>query len=240
MPESFAAKNDMSAQPKEFLIGIPIYEGVDLLDVAAPFEIFNWMGVYWSQDPNTPTTVRVVLVAASLEQLKTRDGLTLTPDMTFEDFDEFSLDLLWVPGGAPDDLCRTMSDADYLGFLKSQSQSALFVASVCEGALLLASAGLLDGYEATTHWAFINCLKSFGGVKVAKGHPRFVVDRNRVTGGGISSGLDEALELVARISSYEIAKQVQSVTQYFPRPPINGTVPESGDCPISVADCVKK
>jgi transcriptional regulator GlxA family with amidase domain len=231
----------MSKQQNTFRIGIPIYDGVDLLDIAAPFEIFNWMGFYWSQDPDTPTTVKVLLVAATLEQLKTRDGLTLTPDATFDDFDDdCTLDLLWVPGGAPDDLCRTMSDSDYLGFLKRQSEKALFVASVCEGALLLASAGLLDGYQATTHWAFINCLKSFNGVKVAKGHPRFVVDRNRVTGGGISSGLDEGLELVARISSYEIAKQVQAVIQYFPRPPINGDIPDSGDCPISVADCAKK
>ncbi len=99
--------------------------------------------------------------------------------------------------------------------------------------MLLASAGLLDGYEATTHWAFIPCLKKFPKISVAEGYPRFVVDRNRVTGGGISSGLDEALELVARISSYEIAEQVQLVTQYFPRPPINGRITNSNTkCPL--------
>jgi transcriptional regulator GlxA family with amidase domain len=231
----------MTEENSTFKIGIPIYGGVDLLDVAAPYEIFNWMGYYWSQDARQPTTVSVRLIAATLDTLKTRDGLTLTPDATFDDFGEQdSLDLLWVPGGDPKNLCQTMSDSSYLDFLKQQSERASYVTSVCEGALLLASAGLLDGYEATTHWAFITCLKSFPKIKVAQGHPRFVVDRNRVTGGGVSSGLDEALELVARISGYEIAKQVQLVTQYFPHPPISGDIPnEAGACPVDVKSCRK-
>ena len=67
---------------------------------------------------------------------------------------------------------------------------------MCEGAILLAASGLLDGYLMTTHWAFIPCLTKFPKVKVAQGFPRFVLDRNRLTGGGISSGLDEAFKLV--------------------------------------------
>lgn len=126
-----------------------------------------------------------------------------------------------------------MNDKVYLDFIKQQSEKAVYVTSVCEGALILASAGLLDGYEATTHWAFVPCLKKFCKVKVADGYPRFVVDRNRITGGGISSGLDEALELIARASSYEIARQVQLVTQYFPQPPINGSIPDQNNsCPL--------
>src|SRR6185503_2278970 len=104
--------------------------------------------------------------------------------------------------------------------------------SVCEGALLLASAGLLDGYQATTHWAFIACLKSYSRITVVDGFPRFVIDGNRVTGGGISSGIDEAFELAARISSYAIAKQVQAVTQYFPKPPFSGDMLQPGKCPL--------
>jgi len=102
--------------------------------------------------------------------------------------------------------------------------------------MLLASAGLLDGYEATTHWAFVPCLKKYSQITVADGYPRFVVDRNRITGGGISSGLDEALEVIARVSSYQIACQVQLVTQYFPQPPINGGIPDRNDyCPLDGA-----
>jgi len=223
----------MPENDSAFHIGIPIYNGVDLMDVAAPYEIFNWMGYYWSQAPVAPRSVKVELIAATCDTLKTRDGMTLTPDTTFDAVEPY-LDLLWVPGGSPDALTAMMNDSIYLGFLQRQADGAGYVTSVCEGALLLASAGLLDGYEATTHWAFIPCLKSFCEIKVADGHPRFVVDRNRVTGGGISSGIDEALELVARVSSYEIAKQVQLVTQYFPRPPFTGDIPGSDTCPLNM------
>jgi transcriptional regulator GlxA family with amidase domain len=187
------------------------------------------MGTYWKA-----RAVKVELVAADEHMLKTRDGMKLTPDKTFDDFHKHAIqaDLLWVPGGDPEALGEMMRDSRYLNFLRKQSGAAAYVTSVCEGALLLASAGLLDGYSATTHWAFIACLKSFPKIKVADGYPRYVVDRNRVTGGGISSGLDEALELVARVSSYEIAKQVQLVTQYFPQPPFGGDIPGSDKCPL--------
>ncbi len=219
----------MAHQPPPFNIVIPIYEGVDLMDVAAPYEIFNWMGEYWKEK-----AVTVELVAATASVIKTRDRLKLTPDKTFDDFQNLQAHLLWVPGGDPEKLRELMDDSGYLNFLKKQSGAASYVTSVCEGALLLASAGLLDGYAATTHWAFIPCLKAFPKIKVADGYPRYVVDRNRVTGGGISSGLDEALELVARVSSYDIAKQVQLVTQYFPQPPFGGDIPGSDKCPIKL------
>jgi cyclohexyl-isocyanide hydratase len=146
-----------------------------------------------------------------------------------------TLDVLWVPGGDPSALKKLMTDSKrtYLDFLCSSSCKARFVTSVCEGALLLAAAGLLDGYEATTHWSFIPCLKEFPKVKVVEGHPRFVVDRNRITGGGISSGLDEAFKLVELLSSYEVAQKVQQVTQYYPCPPVASTLPEAEKCPFN-------
>jgi cyclohexyl-isocyanide hydratase len=217
----------MSQALPVFNIAIPIYEGVDLLDVAAPYEMFNWMGQYWQEQ-----TVVVELVEATGCAVKTRDGLKLTPDKSFDDYKQAQL--IWVPGGGPDSLQKMMGDTRYLNFLRGQSAAAEYVTSVCEGALLLASAGLLDGYEATTHWYFIPCLKEFKKIKVADGFPRFVVDRNRVTGGGISSGLDEALELIARVSSYDIAKQVQLTTQYFPRPPINGDISGNKKCTLKI------
>ncbi|HKC64934.1 MAG TPA: DJ-1/PfpI family protein [Pyrinomonadaceae bacterium] len=221
----------MHKETPGFNIAIPIYEGVDLMDVAAPCEMFNWMGVYWKE-----RAVTVELVEAEGRVVKTRDGAKLTPDKSFSDYQKHHLQaqLLWVPGGDPTHLQKTMRNSRYLNFLRKQSTAAVYVTSVCEGALLLASAGLLDGYSATTHWAFIPCLKSFPKIKVAAGYPRYVVDRNRVTGGGISSGLDEALELIALVSSYEIATQVQLVTQYFPRPPFNGTITGAEDCPIKI------
>jgi cyclohexyl-isocyanide hydratase len=119
----------------------------------------------------------------------------------------------------------------YLDFLITRSANARYVTSVCEGALLLAQAGLLDGYLATTHW-FIPCLKQFRHVKVAEGYPRFVVDRNRVTGGGISSGLDEALKMVELLAGYDVAQKVQQFTQYYPAPPVASVIPEPGGCPL--------
>jgi transcriptional regulator GlxA family with amidase domain len=219
-------------KPPDYNIVIPIYEGVNLMDVAAPREIFYWMGVYWKEE----RTVKVNLVASSPETIKTLDGLILTPDGTFDEYSEKNLraDLLWVPGGEPRRLQQMMKNPDYLDFLKKQSEKADYVTSVCEGALLLASAGLLDGYTATTHWAFIPCLKSFPEIQVAEGYPRFTVDRNRVTGGGISSGLDEALKLVSLVSSIDIAKKVQLTTQYFPKPPFTGDIPGSDKCPINI------
>jgi transcriptional regulator GlxA family with amidase domain len=220
----------MAQELPPFNIVIPIYEGVDLMDVAAPCEMFNWMGFYWQE-----RAVSVALVEARGCVVKTRDGLKLTPDKSFADYEQQQLQtqLLWVPGGDLEPLRQMMQDSCYLNFLRQQAAAAVYVTSVCEGALLLASAGLLNGYHATTHWSFIPCLKSFKKIKVASGYPRFVVDGNRVTGGGISSGLDEALELIARVSSYEIAQQVQLITQYFPRPPINGDIPGTDKCPLN-------
>jgi transcriptional regulator GlxA family with amidase domain len=209
------------------IIGIPIYEKVDLLDVAAPYEIFNWMKEF-----DQTLNVEVYLIAAEAGIIETRDGLMMKPHKIFSEVS--AVDALWVPGGDPAALKKLMNDParTYLDFLITCGQKASLVTSVCEGALLLAQAGLLDGYSATTHWAFIPCLKRFPAIKVVPGYPRFVVDRNRVTGGGISSGLDEALKLVELLSSYKIAQQIQQCTQYYPCPPVTSIIPEALQCPL--------
>jgi transcriptional regulator GlxA family with amidase domain len=125
-----------------------------------------------------------------------------------------------------------MNDQIYLDFLREQSRKAKFVCSVCEGAMLLAAAGLLDGYTVTTHWAFYPCLKRFRKVKLAKGYPRYCLDRNRLTGGGISSGLDEALMLIQLLKGSQAAQDVQQSTQYYPRPPVTSEIIPDGKCPL--------
>jgi transcriptional regulator GlxA family with amidase domain len=147
-------------------------------------------------------------------------------------------DALWVPGGAPDQLTRIINDPHkrYLGFIARQAAQSTWVCSVCEGALLAAAAGLLDGYTATTHWAFIPYLmQNAPKVTVADGHPRFVVDRNRLTGGGISSGLDEALQLITLLSGEAAAQQVQQTTQYYPNPPVTSEIPNVIATPMMAA-----
>ena len=126
----------------------------------------------------------------------------------------------------------------YLDFLVEQSKNVKYVCSVCEGALLLAAAGLLDGYTATTHWAFIPCLtERFKKVIVADGHPRYCLDRDRLTGGGISSGLDEALMLIQLLLGTAAAQSVQQTTQYYPRPPVTSEIPKADGCPVP-EECV--
>jgi transcriptional regulator GlxA family with amidase domain len=124
-----------------------------------------------------------------------------------------------------------MVDDAYIGFLKRQGQSAKYVGSVCVGALLLAAAGLLDGYKATTHWASIPCLQLFPEIEVVPMYPRCVVDRKgecmRFTGGGVSAGIDEALEIVGIIAGQDLAQAIQLLLQYAPRPPFDCGDPAS-------------
>jgi transcriptional regulator GlxA family with amidase domain len=203
------------------IIAIPVYQKVDLLDVTAPHEVLKWM------DPD----VDLRLVAGSTEKpIVTRDGFSFLATHDFASTPR--VNVLWVPGGDPIHALAPMMGGkapDYMNFLKQVAATADWVCSVCEGALLLAAAGLLDGYQATTHWQFVPCLKEFKKVIVADGNPRFVQDRNRLTGGGISSGLDEALRLVEILKGTLVAQQVQQTIQYYPRPPVDSQIPDAGD-----------
>jgi cyclohexyl-isocyanide hydratase len=201
--------------------GIPVYDDVDLLDVTAPFEILKWM------DPK----IDLRLIAPKPAKITARNG-GFSFDAPYGFNDVPKLDVLWVPGGDPAALKKIMSGKNqaYLEFMKDRSANAKYVCSVCEGALLLAKAGLLDGYECTTHWYFIPCLKQFCHVKVVEGFPRFVLDRNRLTGGGVSSGLDESLKLVELLSDYATAQSVQQNIQYYPCPPVASTISQIDKC----------
>ena len=206
-------------------LGIPVYQGVDLLDVAGPYEMFKWVDstkgldtVILSEDGGPVTSVNGL-------RFEAHSSFARTP----------ALDIVWVPGGPAETLAKMMSDpgSAYFTYLKQAAAGAKWICSVCEGALLLALAGLLDGHQATTHWAVQRCLQKFPKVDVDSGHPRFVVSGNRLTGGGISSGLDEALKLIELVFDEATAIDVQQTTQYFPQPPVSGTIPPAPDCTVS-------
>ena len=202
-------------------IVIPVYEGVDLLDVCGPSEMFDWAGY------------QVDLVAEVPGKVVFNNGFTFEIAAGLDAVQP--CDALWIPGGAPDQLSRIIHDPmrTYLDFLTAQASVSAYVCSVCEGALLAAAAGLLGGYRATTHWAFLPYLmQNYPDVKIADGHPRFVVDGNRLTGGGISSGLDEALQLIAILSGQETAENVQQTTQYYPDPPVSSLIPNTLTSPM--------
>jgi cyclohexyl-isocyanide hydratase len=207
-----------------FRLGIPIYQGVNLLDVAGPLEMFYWAG----RDNNLQT----ILVSADGGPVTSINGVRFEAQASFAQTP--ALDILWVPGGSPVALEAIMNDpySPYLQYLRQIAVNAKWVCSVCEGAMLLAQAGLLDGHNATTHWAFVACLQSFPKITVDTNNERFVVSGNRLTGGGISSGLDEALKLISLLFDDEAAKDVQVSTQYFPKPPVMGAIPPTPACMI--------
>jgi transcriptional regulator GlxA family with amidase domain len=206
-------------------LGIPIYEGVNLLDVTGPLEFFYWAGR--SHDLET------VLVSSNGRGVTSINGVRFEPQSSFAKTQ--ALDILWVPGGSPAALETIMKDpkSSYLRYIRQVSADAKWICSVCEGALLLARAGLLDGHAVTTHWAFVECLQRFPRIEVDATHQRFVVSGNRLTGGGISSGLDEALKLISLLFGDDSAKKVQVTTQYFPRPPVMGMIPPTPRCMIN-------
>lgn len=209
---------------------IPVYDGFDLLDVCGPSEMFNWADYDWANGRSTWTVDLVaevpgLVTAGNGFQLNVPNGLPARIGQ---------YDAMWVPGGDPSALDRIIHDPKrtYLDFIAHQAVASTWVCSVCEGALLAAAAGLLNGYSATTHWAFYPYLKEyFPQVSVVPDYPRFVTDRNRLTGGGISSGLDEALELIEQISGTASAMETQRTTQYYPDPPVTSQIPANVPMP---------
>ena len=224
-------------------LGIPIYQGVNLLDVAGPLEMF-----YWADDelknqgrPESERLTSVLISEDGKTIVESINGVKFMPQESFAQAP--TLDILWVPGGDPDVLGQIMSDPQhpYLKYLRQVAAQATWVCSVCEGALLLARADLLDGHEATTHWFFVKCLQEFP-ITVDTEHKRFVESvkqiggktERRLTGGGISSGLDEALKLIMLLYGENVAKAAQRSTQYYPDPPVTDKLPDK------IPDCIVK
>lgn len=210
-------------------IVIPVYNGVNLLDVVGPLEMFFWV--------DQGKDFRAITVSEDGEAVTSVNGISFlgAEKSSFADWtmsDPPPVSALWVPGGDPKVLRAMMEDENhpYFAFIQEVAERATWVCSVCEGALLMARAGLLDGYEATTHWAFVNCLKGFSKVKVIEGLPRYCLSGNRLTGGGISSGLDEALKRIELMAGTAAAGDVQQTTQYFPDPPVSNPITSIPPC----------
>ena len=177
-------------------VGFPLYEGFDSLDVIGPFQTFTFAGM------------DRYLLGPTSDAITSFEGVALKPRTTFDD-PKLKLDILFVPGGAdPVSVLKKgrLGNNCYLDFLARQAPHCMLVCSVCTGALLLAGAGLLDGHMATTHWAFKPVLSLFQ-CKVVDDYRRYIKSGNRVTGGGISSGLDEALYIVSLLYGSDQARQ---------------------------------
>jgi cyclohexyl-isocyanide hydratase len=154
----------------------------------------------------------VHLVWKDLDPVRTTSGMRILPTTTLRDSPP--LDVLVVPGGYG--TADLLDDGTVLDWLAMQAKTARYVTSVCTGALLLGAAGLLQGYDAATHWAYMGLLPCFGARPVRK---RVVVDRNRITAGGVTAGIDFGLRIVAELAGEEAAEMIQLGLEYDPEPP---------------------
>lgn len=189
--------------------GMVLFPNLTQLDLTGPYEVFARL-------PRT----KVYLVAAALTPVRSERGLTISPDATFESVP--ALDIICVPGGPGVD--AMMEDEALLQFLGAQAPGAQYVTSVCTGALVLGAAGLLRGYRATTHWLSQEILALFGAEPVDE---RVVIDRNRITGGGVTAGIDFGLIVAAEVFGPAVAQEVQLVLEYCPAPPFSGGSPKT-------------
>lgn len=196
------------------IIGMVLFPGLTQLDLTGPFEVFGRL----------PSTT-VLLIAEHTAPVKSDAGLLLTPDITFDDCPQ--VDVLFVPGGKG--VFEAMQHTPLIRFLQQQAVQARYITAVCTGALVLAAAGLLDGYIATTHWLSLELLKLF---PVTVLRQRVVADRNRITGGGVTAGIDFGLTLAAILCGEDVAKEIQLLMEYKPAPPFDAGSPETAELHI--------
>ncbi|WP_416666579.1 DJ-1/PfpI family protein [Egbenema bharatensis] len=197
-------------------IGFLIYPDAVQLDVMGAYQVFAF-----------PPDTEVHLVGKTLSPIISNEGLTLVPTTTLSDCPP--VDVICVPGGGIGQV-EVMRDQEILNFLQQQSQTARYVTSVCTGSLILAAAGLLQGYKATCHWAFRDQLAMLGVEVVAQ---RVVIDRDRVTGAGVTSGIDFGLTLLKLLCGEEVAQMTQLMLEYCPEPPFNAGTPETADTEVA-------
>jgi len=189
-------------------IGMLLYPGLTLLDLIGPQTVFSWFA-------------NIHLVWKTNDLVRSDTGIGIQPTATFETCPH-QLDVLFVPGGFGQQ--RIMNDAEVLAFLADRGSRAKYITSVCSGSLLLGAAGLLKGYKATSHWAARDGLTAFGAEPV---EARVVVDRNRITGGGVTAGIDFGLVLLAKLRGDESAKLTQLAMEYDPEPPFQSGSPKT-------------
>jgi cyclohexyl-isocyanide hydratase len=189
-------------------IGMLLYPNVTQLDATGPVQVL-------SRVPGA----KIHMIWKTLDPIPTDAGFSIVPNMTFAACPQ--LDVVCVPGGAGQ--VALMTDEETLGFLRRQGAGARYVTSVCTGSLVLGAAGLLKGYRSACHWAWRDMLAPLGAEPVAE---RVVRDRNRISGGGVTAGIDFGLALAAELAGEEAAKLIQLTLEYDPHPPFDCGSPE--------------
>jgi cyclohexyl-isocyanide hydratase len=193
---------------QKHVIGLVFYPGMTALDIVGPQQVFSGL-----------PGVKIHRIWKTLDSIATDDGMVITPDTTFENCP--TLDVICVGGGLQQIVI--VDDPEVLDFFRKQGSMAKFITSVCGGSEFLAKAGLLEGYRAATHWMAREQLAQLG---VEVGTERVVIDRNRMTGGGVTAGIDFGLTIAAKLWGEESAKIAQLMLEYDPAPPFDTGSPE--------------
>jgi transcriptional regulator GlxA family with amidase domain len=193
-------------------VGIVLFDGVEVLDFAGPFEVFSRTRLVPGVDARRSedsAPFEVFTVARTREPVTTTGGLRVIPHYSFADVPAF--ELLVVPGGFG--TRALLNEQETLDWIRAAASAVRQVTSVCTGSLLLAQAGLLEGRRATTHWAALVLLDSLGkGVKVERGAR--VVDDGIVSSGGVASGMDMAFYVVEKLCGREVAEETARYIEY--------------------------
>jgi cyclohexyl-isocyanide hydratase len=207
-------------EEKRIVIGMLIFPKMTQLDFTGPFEAL-------ARVPNA----QVHVIWKTRDPVLSDTGLAFLPTITIAQCPP--LDVLCVPGG-PGQI-ELMDDAEIIAFVRDRGRDARYVTSVCTGALVLGAAGLLQGYEAATHWMSAEQLPLFGAKPVAR---RIAVDRNRITGGGVTAGIDFGLYLASQLAGEEAACRIQLFLEYDPEPPFTSGSP--GTAPAAIVKSVRE
>jgi cyclohexyl-isocyanide hydratase len=198
-------------------IGLVLFPNLTQLDLTGPAEVFARM-----------PSAEVHLLWKTRDAVSSDRGLSILPTTTFQDCP--LLDVICVPGG-PGQI-SLMEDDETLEFLKRIATTCRLITSVCTGSLVLGAAGLLTGYRATSHWSSIDQLTMLGAEPVSE---RVVRDRNRITGAGVTSGIDFALTVVADLLGKDVAQEIQLQMEYDPEPPYQTGSPKTAPVDLVAA-----
>ncbi len=198
-------------------IAFLLFPQVTQLDLTGPVQVLSRLG-----------NARLDLVWKTRDPVMTDAGFAIVPTATLDEVSHANI--LCVPGGLG--VNGVITDGVVMDWVASIGRGADWVTSVCTGSLILGAAGLLEGYRAGCHWSQRHMLPLFGATPVAE---RVVIDRNRLTGGGVTAGIDFALRLTALLRGEAHAKAVQLSLEYDPEPPFDSGSPERAEPAIVAA-----
>ncbi len=200
----------MNKKKIPLIVGILIFDDVEILDVTGPFEVFAVTRLNEKQRLQQSSPFKVYLISETKKQILAIGGLRLTPDVTISECPE--LDLLIIPGGWG--TRKESKNKILLNWIGNQFTNDRLIASVCTGSSLLGKAGLLDGRDATTHWrAFDFLQESAPKARILK-DVRFTLTEPIFTSAGISAGIDLALRIVSHLFGTEVGQATARHMEY--------------------------